>query len=110
MALYTTTLHGSKYGATGFNKKYFLPPKVIVEEGDVVFDVGAFIGGFTLAIMDRAKRIIAIEPDPVNYQLLCQNLKEARNVTLVQKAAWNSDSVLFLYLTYDPTSSSLLKP
>jgi FkbM family methyltransferase len=91
-------------------RKYFLPPKVIVEDGDIVFDVGAFIGGFTLAVMDRAKRVIAIEPDPVNNQLLSQNLKEARNVTIVQKAAWNNDSVLSLYLTYDPTSSSLLKP
>lgn len=91
-------------------KKYFLSPNIIVEEGDVVFDVGAFIGGFTLAIVYKARRIIAIEPDPLNYLLLKWNTKEARNITLVKKAASNCNAEVLLYQTDDPTSSSLIKP
>ncbi|MEM2144034.1 MAG: FkbM family methyltransferase, partial [Candidatus Jordarchaeaceae archaeon] len=80
------------------------------EKGDVVFDVGAFIGGFTLAILDKAKRIIAVEPDPFNYLLLSYNTKEAGNVTIIKKAAYDFNSSLLLYQVDDPTSSSLLKP
>lgn len=53
-------------------------PWVDIEKGDIVFDVGAYAGSFTLAVSERAKSVIAIEPDPRNYARLkqCEAVEE----------------------------------
>lgn len=56
-----------------------------ISPGDVIIDVGAFIGDFTVLAATLAKdvKVIAIEPIPANYQLLLKNL-ELNKVTNVE--------------------------
>lgn len=49
-----------------------------VDEGDVVYDVGAHIGTFSLPLAGatgNAGRVISIEPDPGHFRLLAKNLE-----------------------------------
>src|SRR2546430_10552434 len=45
-----------------------------VAAGDVVVDVGAHIGRYALRAATKASKVIAIEPDPLNFILLEQNV------------------------------------
>jgi FkbM family methyltransferase len=73
------------------------------EPGDIVVDVGAHIGLYTLIAAKRvgsSGKVIAIEPDPDNCNLLKRNIELNRltNVTILERAAFSSDSKLKLYL------------
>ncbi len=63
----------------------------LIESGDVVLDVGANIGYYTLLFARKvgsAGKVFAFEPDPDNFQLLCRNVEANgySNVVLVNKA------------------------
>lgn len=62
------------YGEWAFCEPLLLGP--MLPENATVFDVGAFIGTFSLGIaMRRAKRVVAIEANPAVYPTLKRNLK-----------------------------------
>jgi FkbM family methyltransferase len=71
-----------------------------VHEGDVVADVGAFIGLYSVALAKRVGptgRVFAFEPDPENFAALQAHisLNAARsNVRLIQAAAAERDTRL----------------
>jgi FkbM family methyltransferase len=46
-----------------------------VQPGEIVFDVGANIGAFTLLAAKRGAHVHAFEPDPANYEALVSNIK-----------------------------------
>lgn len=49
-----------------------------IKEGDIIIDVGASIGGYTCKVSKKVGdkgKIIAIEPNPVNYQYLLKNIE-----------------------------------
>ena len=58
-----------------------------------VLDCGANVGMFTLTAFPSAERVIAVEPDPGNFQLLSQNVARsgATNVELIEAAVWTTD-------------------
>jgi FkbM family methyltransferase len=62
----------------------------ILRDGDIIVDVGANIGGFSIpvALFNPGVRIIAFEPHPVTYKHLVINLNDnnVTNVTAVQSA------------------------
>jgi FkbM family methyltransferase len=71
--------------------------------GDTVVDVGAHIGLYSLIAAKRvgpSGKVIAIEPDPENCNLLQRNieLNKLTNVTIFKRAAFSSSSKLKLYL------------
>jgi len=71
--------------------------------GDTVVDVGAHIGLYSLIAAKRvgpSGKVIAIEPDPENCNLLHRNieLNKLTNVTILERAAFSSNSKLKLYL------------
>jgi FkbM family methyltransferase len=45
------------------------------QSDDVVIDVGAHMGFFTLKVAKKVKKVIAVEPDPVNFLFLTLNVK-----------------------------------
>lgn len=64
----------------------------LVEPGDVVIDVGANIGSFTVPLADAvgpAGLVIAYEPQRIPFQTLCANvvLNQLSNVTTINGAA-----------------------
>ncbi|MDI9643801.1 MAG: FkbM family methyltransferase [Candidatus Verstraetearchaeota archaeon] len=79
-----------------FNR--YLTPK----KGDVFLDVGAHIGKYTIKIakiVGSKGKVIAIEADPNNFDLLKRNVEinKLENVTLFNIAAWNSACKLTFY-------------
>jgi FkbM family methyltransferase len=84
-------------GTETFMQHWFTPRK-----GDVVVDIGAHVGRYSVlsakAVGDEGK-VIAIEPDKTNYELLLTNLllNDANNVVVLNIAAWNSESNVKLY-------------
>ncbi|NWG36461.1 FkbM family methyltransferase [Nitrososphaera sp.] len=59
-----------------------------LKEDDVVIDLGANIGLFTIHISDRVKKVIAVEPEPSNFRVLERAVKDnsLKNVTLFNMA------------------------
>jgi FkbM family methyltransferase len=56
---------------------------MVVEEGDVVVDIGASIGPFTYSILDRnPKHVYCLEPDNKEYETLLKNV-EGEPVTCI---------------------------
>jgi len=66
----------------------------IIKEGDVVFDVGAWVGYYALLAAKKAGRVIAIEADERNCQRIMRNVQLNRfsNVTVINVAAGNKSS------------------
>jgi FkbM family methyltransferase len=87
-----------------------------IKHGDVVVDVGAHIGYFTLLFAHQTGetgKVYAFEPDPLNMSLLGKNvgLNRIKQVELVGKAVSNTDSAAVkLYQTGETTGHhSLVK-
>jgi FkbM family methyltransferase len=80
-------------GKVFVDNEYMLPfeinPKLIV-------DAGANIGLATLYFSSKfpAAKIISIEPEQSNYELLVRNCAGTANVTPCRAAIWNSDTSL----------------
>lgn len=71
--------------------EYRLPERF--EPDDVVVDVGAHIGSFALAALERGASLVhCVEPDAENFALLEHNLSPyGDRVRLHHAAAWRSD-------------------
>lgn len=68
--------------------------KKYVKSGDIVLDIGAHIGYYTLIaarIVGDAGRVISFEPEPENFSLLKKNVEANgyKNVSVSQKAVSN---------------------
>ena len=88
----------------GYDKLEFHYLKQIIKKGDIVIDVGANIGYYTLnfaKLVGESGHVFAFEPDPSNFELLSKNIKENNynNVTLIQKAVSNENSKIRLYIS-----------
>ena len=70
----------------------------VPNEHDVVLDLGAFIGLYTLKHY-KAERIFAFEPHPISYTLLCSNIRlnGLENVKCFKYAIWSQSSYLPFY-------------
>jgi FkbM family methyltransferase len=96
--------HLYKYGAHEPEITVFLKEFLKFEDGDVVFDVGANIGWYSLLIDKMAGSkditIFSFEPDPSNYRLLKENiaLNSAASVSPQQRAVADVEGVLQLHL------------
>jgi FkbM family methyltransferase len=74
-----------------------------IKPGDVVVDIGANIGYYTLYFAKKVSsqgHIYAFEPDPVNFELLEKNIEinGYKNITAVNKALSNKNEKLKLYI------------
>ena len=118
--------YGKYWLATDFHSKLIAPtPKTFpgripfaepyeryfkVKEGDVVFDAGAEIGGFTISVARKASHVIAIEPEPINVKMLRVNvtINNLCNVDIVERGLWNRRAILDLHLSNEQGSHSLI--
>jgi FkbM family methyltransferase len=80
--------------------------KKIVKKGDVVLDIGANIGYYTLffaKLVGKEGTVFAFEPSPDNFTLLKKNIEinGYSNVILEQKAVSNKTEKVKLYLSSD---------
>lgn len=90
----------SKYtGATGY----------IPREGDLIVDIGAGIGEFTLWCADAGARVIAFEPDPLAFACLERNISGRAGIQVFPHALWKDRAELRLHGSVDTTRSSLIE-
>jgi FkbM family methyltransferase len=80
----------------------FLVDYLKFEPGDIVIDIGANVGWYSLLLARLApddSQIFAFEPDPLNFELLEHNIRlnKATRITAVQKALAAEDGVQRLY-------------
>jgi FkbM family methyltransferase len=73
------------------------------KQGDMVIDVGAHIGKYTIIASKRVGangKVIAIEAHPGNYEMLNRNIKlnGLTNVTTLNYAAYSKESKIKLYV------------
>lgn len=86
-------------------------PRVLLNtESPVIVDIGAnegFFASFVAKHVPSAK-VIAVEPNKIAYKLMQRNLEANRlpNVSLVQKAVWNSDGRQILKVIPEATTIS----
>ena len=78
--------------------------KQIIKNGDIVVDLGANIGYYTLILaqlVGKSGHVYAFEPDPSNFEILSKNVRENKhdNVTLVQKAISDKNGKVKLYVS-----------
>jgi FkbM family methyltransferase len=80
----------------------FMPLWLKPRRGEVLVDIGAHIGKYTLTtakVVGNEGMVVAIEPHPVNYQTLQRNigLNKLENAMALNLAAWNTDCELKLF-------------
>ena len=78
--------------------KYFTP-----KEGDIVIDIGAHIGLYTIIASKRVGangKVVAIEANPSNFELLNRNIKvnQLTNIISLNNAVYSKETKLKLYL------------
>jgi len=75
--------------------EYELPFPIPVQ---TIVDAGAHIGAATLFYHHRFPdaRILAIEPEESNYELLCENTQALSNVDTIQAALWPYEKQLWI--------------
>jgi len=81
--------------------EYFLEN---ISQGNVVLDIGANIGYFTLlfaSLVGKEGKVFAYEPEPSNFEILKKNVKtnNFQNVILENVAVTNSTGTTELYLS-----------
>ena len=86
----------------------------ILNEGDVVLDIGANIGYFVLLeskIIGNKGKVFAVEPIPSNFEMLNKNieLNNYQNIQTYNFAFGEEKGVDILYLTEMSNQASLLK-
>lgn len=79
-----------------------------INEGDIVLDLGAHIGYYTLIaskIVREKGKVYAFEPDPKNFQLLQKSVAAngIKNVVLINKAVNEKSGEVRLFLNQDNT-------
>ena len=89
------------------------PSIQIVEEGDVVVDIGANAGFFTVLLGTLAGpggRVISFEPGAANIQRLKNNIKlnELANVNLVEQPASHTGKEITFYINSDDSGGNAL--
>jgi FkbM family methyltransferase len=61
------------------------------QHGDVVIDVGANIGYYTILLAKNAKTVMGIEPEEKTFEILTKNCEGLKNVRLIRAAAGSKD-------------------
>jgi FkbM family methyltransferase len=84
-----------------------------VQPGDVVLDIGAYVGTWTKqALAKGAKLVVAIEPTPASVECLKRNLAAeiaAGKVIVYPKGIWDSEGALTFFEAGDGVGNSFVE-
>jgi FkbM family methyltransferase len=88
--------------------KYVGGTGYVPREGDVIIDIGAGIGEFTLWCADAGARVIAFEPDRRAFLCLSRNVAGTEDVQVHDYALWKERGRVKLYRSLDTDESTLI--
>jgi FkbM family methyltransferase len=80
-----------------------------VKSDDVVVDIGANMGIYTIPLAKRTSKVIAFEPHPKSAEMLekSMRLNQLRNVVLIKKPVGDSKKKVSFDLTLGPVHSGI---
>ncbi len=86
-----------------------------IKKGDIVLDVGANIGFYTLImakLVGKTGRVFAFEACPTNFKILQKNVEANgyKNIVLINKAVTNSTKNIDFYIDEKNTAGNGLSP
>jgi FkbM family methyltransferase len=90
-------------------QKYVGDTGYLPRDGDVIVDVGAGIGEFTLWCAAHGATVLAFEPDPLAFACLRRNVATLAGVQALPFALWKERADLRLHASEDTTESSLIE-
>lgn len=86
-----------------------------IKKNDIVLDIGANIGYYTLIfaqLVGNSGKVYSFEPDPTNFKILKKNIfvNKHKNVVLENKAVSNKEGNLKLYLSTENNGMHRIYP
>lgn len=84
----------------------YMVEQIAITKGDIVLDCGAHLGMVSVACQLKGAEVFAFEPDPVEAQVLHENLSPHGKV--FELALWHSTGLMELESRNDSGDSSLL--
>lgn len=96
--------HGVNWKLRNLQAEY-LSGELELNRDSIVIDIGANVGEFSKFWMDKGHRVVAFEPDPIEYKVLEYNNPSGTNYNV---GLWEKNDVLRFYLNNDSGDSSLL--
>lgn len=94
----------------GIIRKKYQHAHCHVEEGDLVFDVGANIGEFSIAVAQTASRIFSFDPDPNCWPALNANAAMHDSITPLCEGLGKDIGETTFYIASRTADSSFIKP
>lgn len=102
---------GPGYTIERLRRKYQCKRKDIkIEEGEIVVDIGANIGEFSLSIAETAGQVYSFEPDPEVFRALQKNLLSYENCQSFPLALADSEGEIEFFLSTNGADSSAIVP
>ena len=90
--------------------KYSLPGFVAVDDGDVVYDCGAYVGGFSAGVAHKASAIHIFEPAAMNIKCIKKNLVAFEHVRINEMGLYSYTTSLPLNVSSSSVEHSFLPP
>jgi FkbM family methyltransferase len=92
---------------SNFVKRNYTKDFVQITRDSIVVDVGAHIGSFSIMVARSARKVLAFEPEPTNYQMLKKNveLNHLKNMSIFEMAVCGTSGHRDIY-TYQGGSSA----
>ncbi len=84
----------------------FYRPLGIIQENDLVFDIGANRGIYSAAFASLGARVVAVEPEPSSVKALCKRFSGSEKVTVVPKGVGERGGSLDLHISGSAVSST----
>lgn len=91
-------------------KEKYCIPECDIEPDDIVVEIGANVGEFTLMASGKAKIVFSFDPDPDCYYCLNENTRNLPNVEVIKAGASNETGTKVFYLSSEDADSSLIAP
>jgi len=84
-------------------REIYTPPGFEIKKGDVVLDIGAHAGLFSLFASQNAGKVYSFEPEPRNFAILTKNAADKANIVTFQKgmSGTSGSGDLFLHHSKD---------
>ena len=78
------------------NHEYERWGEITINPYDTVIDCGSHIGSFTRLALSYGAKVLAIEPDEENFEVLLKNTEKSVNLKILKAVLWNGQNTNFV--------------